>query len=233
MLDDSAAENTMPAFLAALSAGATHIETDVRATSDGIAVLFHDSDLSRIGESQAKVQQLTWAQLSRLKLPGDSRVLRLEEALAELPAARFNLDIKSSTAISPAASAINRLRAHDRVLVSSFSEQRRRAALALLDSPVATSASAMLAASGYLARSARMDLLGRVRLLGIDALQVPHGRAGLNFSSERFIAWLGELGIEAHFWTVNDPQEMTRLVARGAKGLVTDRADLVPRELLQ
>jgi glycerophosphoryl diester phosphodiesterase len=37
---------------------------------------------------------------------------------------------------------------------------------------------------------------------------------------------LHDSGIEIHIWTVNDPQEMQRLLALGVDGLVTDRADL-------
>lgn len=224
-------ENTIPAFVAALDAGATHLETDVRATSDGVAVLFHDADLARATGSRSRIDQLTWPELSRVRLPGEVKVARLDEALSEMPDARFNLDVKSSRAIAPTAAAITALRAHDRVLVSSFSEQRRAATIALLDSPVATSASAAIAAQGYLARWARLNLLSRIRLLQVDALQVPTGQSGLKFDSPQFISWLRELGIEPHFWTVNQPDEMLRLVSAGALGIVTDRTDLVPPSL--
>lgn len=227
----SAFENTLGAFSAALAAGATHIETDVRATSDGIGVLFHDRDLKRAVGLETRIDQLDWQDLSKISLPGASSILRLDEALSAFPEARFNLDVKSSGAIGPTAMVINRLRAHERVLVSSFSEQRRKATLALLESPVATSASALIAAQGYLSHATRLGLLSRVRLLQVDALQVPVGRAGLRFESLRFISWLHELGLEAHFWTVNDPAEMRRLVAAGAHGIVTDRCDLVPSDL--
>ena len=33
-------------------------------------------------------------------------------------------------------------------------------------------------------------------------------------------------GVEVHFWVVNDPIRMRELVARGADGIITDRADL-------
>src|SRR5262245_4064005 len=36
------AENTLPSFEAALDAGASSVETDVRLTRDGVAVLCHD-----------------------------------------------------------------------------------------------------------------------------------------------------------------------------------------------
>ncbi|WP_445995909.1 glycerophosphodiester phosphodiesterase family protein [Okibacterium fritillariae] len=42
---DGVPGNTLAAFRAALDAGATHLESDVRATLDGIPVLFHDERL--------------------------------------------------------------------------------------------------------------------------------------------------------------------------------------------
>ena len=41
-------ENTLEAFQDSASAGVFSIETDVRTTSDQIAVLFHDEDLERV-----------------------------------------------------------------------------------------------------------------------------------------------------------------------------------------
>lgn len=58
-------ENTLVAFEAALRAGATHIETDVQATSDGIAVLFHDDNLKRIFQDPRRVNQVRFADSSR------------------------------------------------------------------------------------------------------------------------------------------------------------------------
>ena len=31
---------------------------------------------------------------------------------------------------------------------------------------------------------------------------------------------------EVHFWTINDPDEMRRLIELGADGIVSDRVDL-------
>ncbi|MFF1875802.1 glycerophosphodiester phosphodiesterase, partial [Kitasatospora herbaricolor] len=54
-----APENTLLAFLRALSAGATHLETDVHASADGVAVISHDPDLSRLVGRDVRVDQLT------------------------------------------------------------------------------------------------------------------------------------------------------------------------------
>jgi Glycerophosphoryl diester phosphodiesterase len=45
---DNLDENTLNAFEEALAYGATHLESDIQATKDGFAVLFHDSDLNRV-----------------------------------------------------------------------------------------------------------------------------------------------------------------------------------------
>ena len=42
----------------------------------------------------------------------------------------------------------------------------------------------------------------------------------------RFIARMHLLGIEVHVWTINDPQDMRRLLDMGVDGIVTDRADI-------
>lgn len=58
-----APENTLAAFRGAVEAGADGIEFDVRLTKEGGVVVFHDSSLDRIAGRNAKVIQLTAAEL--------------------------------------------------------------------------------------------------------------------------------------------------------------------------
>lgn len=221
---NSIAENSLEAFKAALQAGATHIESDVHATKDEVAVLFHDDDLLRVAGVDKKIRDLTLADLRTIRLKGEALVPTLSEGL-ELPA-YLNLDIKAAQAISPTVYEIEKFQAHERVLVSSFSSRRRRAALKLLSKPVATSASMKEVALAYLSHNLGGIGFGKI-VADLDAFQIPPRMYGLSFDKESFISRLKKHGVEAHFWTINDPVEAQRLISLGASGIVSDRVDLL------
>jgi len=226
-------ENTLAAFEAALAAGATHIETDVQATSDGVSVLFHDDDLERIAGVKCDIAELTLEDLRRLNA-ATAQIPTLEEALAALPGARFNIDIKRANAITPTVQAIIAHGAADRVLVSSFSEARRKTALNELAAAglrVATSAGMTKILGLYLC--VRLGWLGGFKALsrGVDALQIPYHQRGLNLTHPRLLNFASKCGVRIHYWVVNDAAKMHELVKLGASGIVTDRADVAVGEL--
>jgi glycerophosphoryl diester phosphodiesterase len=225
-----APENTLLAFLKALSAGATHLETDVHASADGVAVISHDVDLARVAGRQIRVEQLTMAELRRIDLGSGQGFCSLAEALDAFPEANFNIDIKSAAAVNPAAAAIRGANAIERVLIASFDERRRAATVAQLEG-VATSASSATITRALLAlRVGSPRLLSRA-LAGVDAVQVPERYGAIRIVTPRNVDLLRGAGVEVHVWTVNDPDEMERLVAMGVDGIVTDRADLAAKRL--
>ena len=59
-------ENTLPAFEAAIEAGADFFELDVRTTSDGRLVLMHDGTVNRTTGGTGKVRELTFDQVRAL-----------------------------------------------------------------------------------------------------------------------------------------------------------------------
>lgn len=218
------AENTLEAFQNALAAGADYLESDIRTSSDGVAVLAHDEDLQRVFGLNKKVNQLSFAELQKLKPTQGGQFISLEEALRAFPKANFNLDIKEEAAIKPTVRVIEELSAHNRVLVSSFSNKRRLAALQLFSKPVATSASASVIIKAMLLHLFRQPL---DRLLtGIGAIQVPMKMYGMNFTKASFIKRVKATNTQIHFWTINDPAEIKRLIGLGADGIVTDNTDM-------
>ena len=222
-------ENSIESFLEAAAHGATHIETDTQATLDGVAVLFHDTTLLRLMSVDAKVSELTFAELSSYPLPNGSKIPSLDQVLRELPKVRLNLDIKSAEAVAPTVRAIEENNAHDRILVSSFSKSNRTRALSLLSRPVATSGSMSDVLKIWLAHKFAGGLGLKALTKSLNALQLPCNYGPILFASQKFIAAMAANNIEVHFWTINQVEQMRELLSMGAAGIVSDRCDLASK----
>jgi glycerophosphoryl diester phosphodiesterase len=82
-------ENTLPAFQAAIDAGADSFELDVRTTSDGRLVLMHDARVDRTTNGSGAVRAMTFDQIRALDAGAKfsprfagAKVPSFEEALA-------------------------------------------------------------------------------------------------------------------------------------------------------
>ncbi|KRE53526.1 glycerophosphodiester phosphodiesterase [Arthrobacter sp. Soil736] len=233
-------ENSMAAFRAAVELGCRYVETDVHTTSDGVLLLFHDSSLDALTDGVGRISGLSAEDVSRARIRGAEPVPSFDELVAAFPDTRFNLDVKDWHSVRSLAAAIERHGVHDRVLIASFSDRRRRAVLKLLSRRTASSAGIVTNAlvvllgpllavpgPGSLARAA----LGRA-LRGVDALQVPVSYKSIPVVTPGYVRRAHELGLYVHVWTVNEPAEMRRLLDLGVDGIVTDRADLL-KDMLQ
>lgn len=219
-----APENTIAAFRAAVAAGTDYVETDTHVTVDGIAVLAHDPAIVVDGRT-VEIAASTAAQLDALDLGGGSAVPRLLETLREFPGVRFNVDVKARAAVPAVVAAVRAADAVDRVLLTSFDGDTRSALVGALPD-VATSASSDLVARALL--PARLGLTGIVRriLRDVPCVQVPERHRGVAVVTRRSVRTFHDAGIEVHVWTVDDPEDIRRLVAMGVDGIVTDRCDL-------
>ena len=65
-LHRTAPENSMPAYGAAVALGATEIELDLWASSDGVLVSCHDATLDRVSDGTGKIYEKSYAELSTL-----------------------------------------------------------------------------------------------------------------------------------------------------------------------
>ena len=226
-------ENSLAAFGAAVDLGYRYVETDAHGTADGVAVALHDESLDRTTDGAGLVAELPWSDVSEARIGGVEPVPLLEDVLGGWPGLRVNVDVKHSSGIGPVARAIEKTSSWDRVCVTSFDAARRRATLAKLSRPVATSAGrreivAFLAGVRLHAR----PLAGRA-LRDVDALQVPVRGGSVRVVDAASIAAAHAIGKKLHVWTINEPDEMNRLIDEGVDGLVTDRADLLKDVLIE
>ncbi|MFE4544218.1 glycerophosphodiester phosphodiesterase [Arthrobacter sp. NPDC056727] len=233
-------ENSLSAFSAAVELGYAHLETDVHTTSDGELLLFHDRTLDRVTDGHGRIHDLTADQVRRARIGGTEPVPTFDELVAAFPDARFNLDVKDWHSVPSVVAAIERHQVHDRVLIASFSDRRRRAVLKQLSRRTASSAGT-LANALFLVLGPLLSVPGlgfpvravlRRALRDVDAVQVPVRYRAVPVVTPGYVRRAHELGMYVHVWTINDPAEMHRLLDLGVDGIVSDRADLL-KDVLQ
>lgn len=223
--EDPIAENSIRAFAAAEALGAKYVETDARATRDGVAVLLHDPDFVTADGKKHQIRDVDSSELARLTLSTGDKIPTLAEALTAFPNMRFNIDLKEAAAVEPAVAVITELGASSRTLVTSFSRSRRRQAAKRLVNAFTGSgkmdATLMLIAV-LLRQQWMLNRLGE----SIHAAQLPGQGRAAKLLTPAHIARLQRARIEVHVWTINTREEMQQWLDRGVDGIVTDRADL-------
>lgn len=217
-------ENTLVAFRHAAAAGFVHLETDVQLTSDGVLVAFHDAVLDRMTGASGSLRDLTLAQVRELTVGSTGAVPTLAELVDALPDARFNIDIKSDGAGEALATFIAERDLWDRVLVGSFSSRRLQHFRRLTGGRVPTAAHRGEIVAFLLLPARWADKVTRGR---VAALQVPVRRAGVTVTTGRLVRRAHAVGKHVHVWTIDERDEMHRLLDLGVDGLMTDRTDVL------
>ncbi len=220
-------ENSLSALRRAVTEGYRYLETDVRATRDGVPIVLHDPTLDRTTDRRGVVAELGWHQVRRARIGGRQPVCRLADLLEELPTALLNIDVKADSAVGPVLELLRRTGAWDRVCLASFSERRlrrlRRAAGPRLLTSMGTASVVALRVRSLLPWLPLHLLLP----LGAHLAQVPLRRGPVPVVDPALVRHARRHGIEVHVWTVDDPGVMGVLLDAGVDGLVTDRPDLL------
>ncbi|GAA4712009.1 glycerophosphoryl diester phosphodiesterase [Promicromonospora umidemergens] len=226
-------ENSLAAFGAAVDLGYRYVETDAHGTSDGVAVALHDESLDRTTDGAGLVAELPWSEVREARIGGIEPVPLLEDLLAGWPQLRVNIDVKHVSGVGAVARAIERTASWGRVCVTSFDPVRRRGTLDRLSHPVATSAGRSEIRAFLAGVRLRVRPLARRALRDVDALQVPVRERSVTVVDAASVEAAHALGKKLHVWTINDPDEMARLIDEGVDGLITDRADLLKDLLVE
>jgi glycerophosphoryl diester phosphodiesterase len=213
------AVNSLAAFERAVALGYRYLETDVRVTADGVALAFHDATLDRVTDRRGRIAALPWAEVRRARIAGREPIPLLEDLLAAWPDVRVNLDVKAPSTIGPTIDAIRRTGALSRVCVAAFSTRRIETVRAALGPELCTALGPRAAL--------RLRARGAGRRYAGQCAQVPARIGRRVFVDDRYVAAAHAAGLAVHAWTVNDAEEMRRLLDLGVDGIMTDRADLL------
>jgi glycerophosphoryl diester phosphodiesterase len=231
-------ENTVYAFERAVAMGVDVLEMDIHSTADGALVVIHDSTVDRTTDGSSLVHDLTLEELQALDAgyqwsPDDGltyphrgqglRVPTVEEVFTEFPDMPMNIEIKQEEP-SLAGTLCTSIREHgmiDRVLVASFHEQ---ATQQFRDAcpEVATTASQNEVIVLFALSKAFLEAAHGP---AAEAVQVPEKRFGLRVLTSRFVDAAQGRNLEVHAWTINDEDDLRRMLELGVDGIITDYPD--------
>jgi glycerophosphoryl diester phosphodiesterase len=210
-------ENTIAAFDRGLTSGADGIELDVHLSRDGVVVVHHDAMLDRTTRATGPLRDRTAAELAALDVP------RLRDVLERYPATGVIVELKEPgpELARAVVDEVRRARAAERVCLGSFSLTALRAARAL--APEVATSGARFEVRMALYRSWFHLSPGRV---AYRAFQVPETSGSTRVVSPRFVRLAHQAGIAVQVWTVDEPEDIRRLLSWGVDGIISDRPDV-------
>ena len=210
-------ENSFEAFKSVVDMGFEYIETDLRKTLDNEIVTFHDEDLNRLFNIDLKIENLTFAEIDKFFSEKNCKLLTLKEALLNFPETKFNIDLKSKDVIRESINVVKELEAFERVCFASFNSSYTDEVLT--DSPSAVVSMGMKDVAyfkffNYLRKDSKI-------------LQVPLNWKGLNILNSKLIKKAKDKDLFIHVWTINDRENIIKLIDMGVHGIVTDKPELI------
>jgi glycerophosphoryl diester phosphodiesterase len=240
-----APENTLPAFRMAVERYRTQmLELDVHLTRDGEIVVAHDGLLDRCTNAEGPLSARSFSELRRVDAgyrftPDGGRTFpfrgqgvqipALHEVLRAFPGLPINLEMKPDTPGTEEVlhEVLRKEHALDRVCMGSeLDEVGERLAARMPD------------ACHFYPRDALTAIVLAIRSgeappadPRYTVLDMPLYFGDVRLVDEEFLRTTTQHGKWVNVWTVDDPEEMRRLVSEGVGGIMTDRPDLL-RQIL-
>lgn len=222
-----APENTLAAFNKAIEMGADAVELDVQLSADGEAVIFHDFAVDRTTDGSGNVEDMTLAELRKLdagswfdpQFKGE-RIPTLKEAI-ELIDGRAKVFVELKTEAKGDFGLEKRVievvketgSEHSTIMISfnpiSLIHARRR----FSGVPI-----------GLLYANDTPDFLRERKFAPLI-----HPQAllpGIEMATGDHVAKMLDRGHRVIVWTVNEPEQMERMISMGADGIITDTPDV-------
>ncbi len=229
--------------------GAQALELDVHRTADGHLVVCHDTTVDRTTNASGPIHGHSLADLRSLDpafwwtpgfdarddldadayplrglFPGDSSIgiATLDEVLREFPSVFLNFDIKEVGPVRYEAQLADHLRAYGRstdVIVASFHDDALRTFSDYApEIHVSLGPSDTFAFYSAIHDGVAMPLWAPSQV----ALQVPASFENIDVVTSAFVDGAHATGLAVHVWTIDEDDEMHRLLDLGVDGVMTD-----------
>lgn len=234
--------STLEAMRRAVAVGAHALELDVHCTADGEIVVCHDATVDRTTEGSGRITDMTLAEVRRLDnaywwRPGEvvdheegpwplrgqgHGIPTLHEVLEAFPGVFLNFDLKEPGYEALVAAVLREHGRGDDVIVASFEDEATDRFREVAGEVPTSAGTAATAAFFYAVREGR-----RAPAMPHAALQVPPTYGDTVIVDAAFVEAAHEAGLAVHVWTIDEADEMRRLVQLGVDGIMTDRPSVL------
>lgn len=240
--------NTMAAFDHAVELGVDVLEMDIHSTADGVLVTIHDDTVDRTTNGHGRVQDFTLAELQELDAGYHWPTLEGRENETERPFRGQGIRIPTLAAVfekhghmpmvieikqveppiaQPFCDLIREHNMNDKVLVASFHKEAMQAFRTACPE-VATSAVGDEVQLFYVLSQLNLNAINQSVA---HAFQVPEYSGDTHVITPRFVADAHAHNVEIHAWTINENEDIARMIELGVDGLITDYPDRVQAQL--
>lgn len=213
-----APENTFAAFDRALEMPIDGIETDIRATKDGVLVLLHDAKVDRTTDGVGAVADLTLAEVQQLDAGirfadafAGQRIPTLDAFLDRYgQRTNFWLEIKAPGVERALATAVRERDLFDRAQFTSFDfESLRRMRDVAPEAGIA-----------FITKELTDDTLPRCASIGVSQISIHNSTI-----TPAIIESVRAAGMDARTWGIADKETLRRVLALGVYGLTLNWPD--------
>ncbi|MDX1995402.1 MAG: glycerophosphodiester phosphodiesterase [bacterium] len=235
--------NTMIAFEHAVELGVDVLELDIHSTSDGVIVVIHDDTVDRTTDGSGRVQDFTfeelqtldagyeWPTLEEVEVEGHPyrgqgiTIPALEEVLQAFPDMRMVIEIKQETPsiTEPFCEMLREVEMTEQVLVASFSRDVLDEFREVCPEVVTSGEEQEIFGFYFLARQGRAEEFEPLSY----AFQVPERSGRIEVLVPEFLEAAQAANIDVHVWTINQAEDMERLIDLGVDGIITDFPDVL------
>lgn len=240
-----APSNTMASFENAANMGVDVLETDIHITKDGHLVTIHDPSVDRTTNGKGNVADLTLAELQALDagyhfkdLDGNYSfrgkgvyIPTVEEMFQRFDDMKIEIEIKDDNPperieeIAPKLwKLIEKYQMEEKIIIGSFDQKILQTFEKYAKGRVAITAGRQEVKSFVVFHK---FFLRNLYVPKVDAFQIPIEDSGFDLTDQRLIDGAHRLGMEIHYWTIDDPKTMEKLIDAGADGILTNRPDLL------
>ena len=228
--------NTLKAFQLAIDQGADIIELDIWRSKDGIWVVVHDKNLGRITGVEKNITELTFQEIQSLDAGynftnssgnysyrnKNYRIPSLEQVFKMFNNEKINIEIKgdNTLGLSDLVDLVMKYQMERKLLFVSSSYRVIKKFRKITNYEIATAASKP--------DIMKMIYLGKIPgfRFHFDAFQLPFYSEkvkNLGFLNKDWINSMQSKGLEVHYWTIDNVEDIKNAVTMGVNGIITNK----------